>query len=220
MSAVAAFGQKNAGEWSVIPRVGATFAKVSGESIYTDAEAELKSGTNLGVSAGVDVEYQFNDLLALSVGAYFQRLGGRFKDTELATSEPGKYEVWDDFVNHLDYVSVPFMAHFNMGGDNIPGLTLNVGVQPQFLLSSKMSYNSSTVTIGKDGSYTYEGDNVRTEGKDFAKSFDIAIPFGVAYERQHVIVDLRYQWGLGKIYKNGFDKSRNSSWVLSVGYRI
>ncbi len=221
LSALSCHAQKRAGQWSVIPRVGIAFANVSGEDdAYDPSGTLMDSKVKVGVVAGADVEYQLTDILAFSVGAYYQRLGSRYKDSDLSDAAAGTYTVWANQRRHRDYLSVPVMAHFYVSPKLLPGLAVNIGVQPQVKVNAKNHYEENEVTIGRDGSYTYNisGDEL-SEDSEQTKGFDFSIPVGLSYERQNVVIDLRYQHGLLNIYKEG-NKGKNWAVVLSAGYRL
>ncbi len=221
LSTVSIYAQKQPGQWSVVPRVGIAFSNVSGEDeAYDPSGSLMDSKVKVGFVGGADVEYQLNDILALSAGAYFQRLGSRYKDSDLSDAGAGTYTVWASQRHHRDYLSVPVMAHFYVNPKLFPGLAVNIGVQPQVKLNAKNYYEENEVTIGRDGSYAYNisGEEL-SEDSEQTKGFDLSIPVGLSYERQNVVIDLRYQHGLLDVYKNG-NKGKNWAIVLSAGYRL
>ena len=56
--------------------------------------------------------------------------------------------------------------------------------------------------------------------KDF-ESIDISIPFGVSYETgTHWVFDARYHLGLTNVNNEGSPESRNSVFMLTVGYKV
>ncbi len=207
--------QKRAGQWSVVPRLGITFSNVSSDGYLADADTRVK----VGVMAGADVEYQATDMLSLSLGAFFHRLGCRYANTELDGTQAGTYTAWENRRHHIDYLSIPLMAHFGLGKNILPGFSVNLGLQPQAKLNARYGYQQNEVTIGRDGSYTYSMGEDESVKSTQEKSFDLAIPVGISYERQHVVIDLRYQRGLLKTYKDGLD-GHNWAIVLCAGYRL
>jgi len=95
----------------------------------------------------------------------------------------------------LNYLNIPIMANYYV----YKGLAVKAGVQPGFLLSAK------------------DGDE---SVKDECKKFDFAIPVGVSYEISKFVIDARYNIGLTKISKDSDDKSRNSVFQFTVGYKF
>lgn len=95
----------------------------------------------------------------------------------------------------LNYLNIPIMANYYV----YKGLAVKAGVQPGFLLSAK----AGDVKI-----------------KDNCKKFDFAIPVGVSYEISKFVIDARYNIGLTKISKDSDEKSRNSVFQFTVGYKF
>ena len=107
---------------------------------------------------------------------------------------------YDGDVSHaLTYLNIPLQANYYL----MPGLAIKAGVQPGFLLSSKY----------KVGDY----ENTSTDG---LKKFDISIPIGLSYEISDFVIDARYNLGVTKINDTGEHSSKNSVFMLTLGYKI
>ncbi|MBM6992137.1 MAG: PorT family protein [Prevotella sp.] len=213
--------QSPAGTFSLIPRVGATLSNITNESIMfsSDPNTDTNKGkTKLGMMAGIDLQYQFSAPLAISLGGFFQQSGCTYADTDLSGVTAGEYEVYQHNRTTLNYLAVPLMGHLYVAKD----FSLNLGVQASFLLSNKMHSDISSVTIGKDGSYTYtgNGDMIDEESK-YVNKFELSIPLGVSYEKEHVVIDARYLFGLSKVFTSPLGvNNRNRTFILSAGYKF
>ena len=53
---------------------------------------------------------------------------------------------------------------------------------------------------------------------DDVKGFDLAIPVGLSYQYQNIVLDARYNWGVTKI-TDGAD-SKNSVFQITLGYKF
>lgn len=218
---ISASAQPKAGTFSLIPRVGVALTNIShdelGFATSDTYSAQTKSGKyREGLVAGADLQYQATDMLALSLGAFYARQGCKYKDTDLTSMAPGSYTGYSDCRTSLDYINVPVMAHVYVA----EGLSLNAGLQAGFLISDKLHYETTDVTINKDGSYTYANQGTPYDQKGLnTKAFDAAIPVGLSYEYANVVLDLRYNIGLTKVY-NDINNSRNKAFMLTVGYNI
>ena len=118
----------------------------------------------------------------------------------------------------MHYLSVPLMGHFYVAKN----FAINAGIQASFLLSNNMHSESTNVTIGTDGSYTYhkETEELNAENKNIRK-FDFSIPVGFSYEYENVVLDIHYQFGLSKVYKSLIDNSnKNKAVVITAGYKF
>lgn len=99
---------------------------------------------------------------------------------------------FDNATVKLSYLNFPLLANYYVA----KGLALKAGVQPGYLGEAKLGSQ-----------------------KISAKKFDLSIPLGVSYDiGQDWFVDARYNLGLTKVFDDG--NSRNSSFVLSVGFKI
>lgn len=76
------------------------------------------------------------------------------------------------------------------------GISAKVGVQPEILVDSKY--------------------------KDVMNGFNVSVPVGISYEYRNICLDVRYNIGLTKIYKDqgANDNARNSTFMFTVGYGI
>ncbi len=219
--------QRPQGHVSIIPRVGLDIANLSGNKIYyTDNNSTtkyMKSKYNARFIGGVDVEYQLLPMSSISLGAYYSQQGCRFPDYRSnVVSETGpesnEAENWEKQRWKLDYVQVPLM--FNQYVTE--GLAVKVGVQMGFLTNAKVSYTLNLVSFDKEGNVVSEKNKpVNTDIKKTLNTMDISIPIGVSYEYQNVILDLRYNLGLIKIYKDkDMPKEKNTFFLFTMGYRL
>ena len=72
-------------------------------------------------------------------------------------------------------------------------------------------------------------DGHSTKGiKSYIHAADIAIPLGISYEYKHIVLDVRYQIGLTKVFRQwnseldagGEDNIRNACTSITIGYRF
>ena len=210
--------QSPTGTFSVTPRVGATFSNITKESMGFDSSSELLKGkTQVGFLAGAGMQYQISQVVAVSTGAYYQRMGCTYDDTDLSEAGPGDYTVYQHSHAYLDYLSVPVLAHLYVAKN----FAIHAGVQASFLLNNSMRADISNVTIGKDGSYTYNEVEELDEENKFIRKSDLSIPVGISYEYENVVIGINYQLGLSKIYKSPLDNgNKNKAIVFSAGYKF
>ena len=107
------------------------------------------------------------------------------------------------------YTNVPLLAQYYP----VKGLAIKAGVQLGFVASKKYTL---------DG-VRYDIDEIKARGiksnVEFC-NFDLAIPMGVSYEYQNIVLDARYNLGLLNTVK-GLDFScHNSVFQFSLGYKI
>ena len=144
----------------------------------------------IGLAAGAEFEYGVTDMIGVSAGLVYSMQGYKFSE--------GNY----DTTVKLDYLNVPILANVYVA----PGLAVKLGVQPGFKLSSKVKMEGSGTSI--------EGES----DDDGVKGFDLAIPVGVSYQYQNIVLDARYNWGVTKVFDDG--DSKNSVFQITLGYKF
>lgn len=98
----------------------------------------------------------------------------------------------------------------------LPGLALKAGVQPGFRLKAKMETDNGSYDI--DEFYKLVG--MLTPGEEpKINKFDLAIPVGISYEYENVVLDARYNWGLLKVENIG-NAYYNRVFEVTLGYKF
>lgn len=103
---------------SIVPKVGANFAFLTGDEKYSDVK--------IGVAAGAEALYMIDDMFGISAGAMYSQQGGKGK------------VVGVDYTISADYVNVPILANAYLA----PGLAVKLGVQPGFKVAEKLKAGS------------------------------------------------------------------------------
>ena len=144
----------------------------------------------IGLAAGAEFEYGVTDMIGVSAGLDYSMQGYKFSEGNVDTTVK------------LDYLNVPILANVYVA----PGLAVKLGVQPGFKLSSKVKMEGSGISI--------EGES----DDDGVKGFDLAIPVGVSYQYQNIVLDARYNWGVTKVFDDV--DSKNSVFQITLGYKF
>ena len=111
---------------------------------------------------------------------------------------------YDDVTVKLDYINVPILANVYVA----KGFAVKLGLQPSFKVNYKYS--------GKGASF--DGDEMDWAPK--AKGVDLSIPVGVSYEYQNFVLDGRYNFGVTKAFDSKAEKSKNSVFQITLGYKF
>ncbi|HEY9551820.1 MAG TPA: outer membrane beta-barrel protein [Prevotella sp.] len=214
------WAQSRAGTFSLIPRLGVNIATMSGNSYFYnlgtgDAGIEVKPVGKAGFTGGVDLMYQFTDVIGGSVGVFYGLQGCRYKNHEEVMDEGKLVQGVRNNAVNAHYVNVPLMLH----GYVAQGLSINVGVQVGFSLHAKWKFEWENYEVDKDGNRTFKeaGEFNANIGNNF-KTIDVAIPMGVSYEYMNVVLDARYNLGITKVFK--YDNVKNNNFVFTVGYKF
>ena len=210
-----ACAQPKAGTFSIIPKLGVTLAKVTGDDLHVSGDFSLSPKYKPGLLAGADLEYQATDRLAVSVGAYYSRQGEKYDDySEAHDMSTKKWSEMRDLKNHHDYVNIPIMASI-YGARN---LAFKIGAQIGINTGGRSEMTTISFVRDKDGNASTESiTKSKTDTK--LRKVDFSIPVGLSYEYMNVIIDARYNIGLTKVYDNGID-GKNSVFTFSAGYRF
>lgn len=179
------------GEVSLTPMVGMTYGCFTGYTYEGTSNTPDLDG-QIGFKIGAELDYMASNKLKTTVGIHYINSSVKFG--------------WDGnnkFKNN--YLAIPILANFYVAN----GFAIKAGVQPAFLLSSKL------------------GD---VDGKDGVKSFDFTIPVGLSYEFSNVVIDARYNIGVQNMLKDdcyvgavpgsGFTSLNNGYVTLTVGYKF
>ena len=204
------------GTWSVVPHVGVSFANLTKDAIYVPYSGTSHSQTRIGFSGGADVYYQLTDKLALSGGVAYTQAGCNFKDVPADLSARSGTVFHDSYYN-LGYVDVPLLAHVYVS----KGLSFSVGCQPSFLTKATARTEMQDYETDGKGGIKYDK-NVVSEGnaKTLFKKTAFAIPVGISYEYENVMLMARYNIGLSKVYDHNLGDSKNKIITVSVGYKF
>ncbi|WP_455992932.1 porin family protein [Prevotella sp.] len=211
---LASFAQSKAGTWSVIPHVGVSIASLTHQSggieVGDNQSQELKPQARPGFTGGVDVMYQASDNVGLSLGLSYVQAGCKYKDVD------DNGVTWHDHYDRMDYISVPLVAHSYIA----PGLSINVGVAPSFLIYGKYHAGMQTYDLDTDGHRTNVKEaEIDQDIKKGLRNFTLSIPVGISYEYENVVLDARYNVGMLNVYKHGLT-ARNKVFEVSVGYKF
>jgi len=211
---LASFAQSKAGTWSVIPHVGVSIASLTHQSggieVGDNQSQEVKPQARPGFTGGVDVMYQASDIVGLSIGLSYVQAGCKYKDVD------DNGVTWHDHYDRMDYISVPLVGHSYIA----PGLSINVGVAPSFLIYGKYHAGMQTYDLDTDGHRTNVKEaEIDQDIKKGLRNFTLSIPVGVSYEYENVVLDARYNVGVLNAYKYGLT-ARNKVFEVSVGYKF
>ena len=155
---------------------------------------KIKAKHKLGLTAGVETQYQVWPHIGLSGGLMYSNEGFHF-------DEMGDVDEWKA---SLHFLNVPLLVNYYIVPNVLPGLSLKTGVQLGYLLQSKEKLAGQTAT-----------------NTDAYHRVGISIPAGVSYEYHNVVVDLRYNIGLSNLCDRVLDETwRSNSLWLTLGYQF
>ena len=183
--------QNAVGGWSLQPKAGINLATMT-----NDNEAK----TRIAFVAGAELEYQVSPMLSVSAGALYSQQGAD------ADSQGMNGTV------KMDYVNIPILANFYVA----KGFAVKAGIQPGFLVNDKVkvSANGVTAEVGLKEAYQAAGIDVDISSLDFA------IPLGISYEFNHVVLDARYNLSVAKAISAYGESTKHSVFQITLGYKF
>ena len=189
LTSVVAVAQRREGTCTVQPKVGLNVSTLS------DAQKTIGDAC-----FGMEAEYMITNIFSLSAGVMVSNQGGKYDKDGLR------------YTADIDYANIPIMANVYV----LPGLALKAGVQPGFRLKAKMETDNGSYDI--DEFYKLAGMLIPGEEPKINK-FDLAIPVGISYEYENVVLDARYNWGLLKVENIG-PAYYNRVFEVTLGYKF
>ena len=182
--------QHSEGETTFQPRVGISISNLTND---TDAKAKVN------LTYGVEIEHYFTENFSFAGGLLFLDQGAKYND-EGVKSTMNNY-----------YTALPL----TVGYYPLPGLALRIGVQPALRVNTKIRQGGQSLDVDRFLALAYDGnDDVKLN------KFDLSIPIGLSYEFKNVVLDARYNFGCTKVISGSGDKSRNSVFTITLGYKI
>ena len=189
LTSVVAVAQRREGTCTVQPKVGL--------NVSTLSNAQKTIGD---ACFGMEAEYMITNIFSLSAGVMVSNQGGKYDKDGLR------------YTADIDYANIPIMANVYV----LPGLALKAGVQPGFRLKAKMETDNGSYDI--DEFYKLVGMLIPGEEPKINK-FDLAIPVGISYEYENVVLGARYNWGLLKVENIG-NAYYNRVFEVTLGYKF
>ena len=192
--AMTAEAQHEEGDLTIQPRVGLTFSTITNQD-------DIK--TKINITYGFETEYYFIDKMSVAGGLLFTNQGYKFDYYDISNS---KYTA--KFDNY--YAAIPITFNYYI----IDGFAVKLGVQPAFRVKTKLKMDNEKLDLDDAMDVLFPMEDVSLN------KFDFSIPIGFSYEYNHMTVDARYNFGLTKLFKGVDDSSRNSVFVLTLGYKL
>jgi len=144
------FAQKEAGTFTIYPRVGVNFSKFadSGVAFLDDKNREgyTESEFKPGLVIGAELEYQLNNNFALGAGALYCQQGEQY-------GLPSGYAEYDKM--KYETINIPLLAVFTTR----IGLSVKCGVQPEFIIGDP-NFKAKKLNLSLPLGVSYEYKNL------------------------------------------------------------
>ena len=140
------FAQKEAGTFTIYPRVGVNFSTFSDGRIYHLDESYTESEFKPGLVIGAELEYQLNNNFALGAGALYSQQGEQY-------GLPSGYAEYDKM--KYETINIPVLAVFTTR----IGLSVKCGVQPEFIIGDP-NFKAKKLNLSLPLGVSYEYKNL------------------------------------------------------------
>ena len=211
--------QYQRGDLFVYPRIGFSLANVTQNELMVGTSVEsLKSKKKAGLTAGVEAELFVSNVLSLSAGAFYANQGYRYADWGEQDVKARTFSNLEDIHTTMHFINIPVM----LNGYLADGLALKAGLQAGYLIKAQSYMKEKSGIIDEANIYTVTESNTTDETTtDIFNRFDLSIPIGISYEYKRVVLDLRYNIGLSKVFKNlPSNSGHHQVLMFTMGYQI
>jgi hypothetical protein len=195
-------------------RLGANLANQSNDSLPSGASNSI----NTGILAGVQFDYWFNDMWALSVQAFYDEKGSNEHYSQPVTFEGETTTATGTSNLNLNYIEVPILLKASFGSSNIRPYVF-AGPSFGFFLSGNESTNTAATFPGAINTTTSAYQDIADSS---INSPDISVVFGAGVSSkltsgQMLFLDAAYSLGLVNITKTS---SGDNTTIKSRDIRI
>lgn len=198
LTATSCLAQNEAGTWTLTPKAGLNFARLTDPDIYIDmGDEKIEYTYKPALTAGIEAEYQLNSRVGLAAELLYSNQGCIVKDNSAFRN--GK--------NTLHYLNLPLTAKFYFA----PNLAFRVGLQPGFALGRHIEEDEND----GNGQWTHH-----SSSDTWFRRFDLSLPLGLSYNIGAFEVDARYNLGLNNITDVDAVKIHNRVLQITIGYRF
>lgn len=198
--------------------------KVSAQTTLMDP-AEIYIGTSHGATASMILfqpQVKQDILLGYNGGIMFRYVNEKHKglQIELNFSQRGWKEKNVDYARQLNYLELPFLAHFYLG--NKTRFIINLGPKISYLIGEKVLMD------GTENLTEQEQKNNLQHSEKVQKPFDYGITAGIGVEfkikKQALNLEARANYSFSTIFSNTlsdyYSFSDNMNVALNLGWMI
>ncbi len=211
--------QNQKGTFSVRPMAGISIANLS-------SSLDNYYHNQVGLTAGLEVEYAVSNQVGISLGAIYSQLGSKIDGNTANRYTDDNGQLHGDYSKsegHLrtNYINLPLMVNYYI--PVVKGLAVKAGIQVGLRCDDRLKADQlfvSSIYLPSSSSLPEVWSRTINE-TDACKSMDFGIPIGLSYEHKNVTLDARYYFGLTKIDKSQeLQNIRNRTLSVTLGYRF
>lgn len=198
--------------FSIGAKGGATLSRMS---FAPEVHQKMVQGLTLGITA----RYHEEKLFGLIGEVNLTQRGWR---EDFARDEAPQF----DYSRRLTYVQIPLLTHIYFGPERVK-FFFNLGPEIGFMINDKITANFDYEKYGSLDGFPQGYRTNEQLNKPIENKFDYGIAGGAGVEffinkRNSILLEGRYYFGLGNVYKatkrDFFAASRTSSIEITIGY--
>lgn len=203
-------------KWSITPRVGITipsYTKAVAQDLkwWTVVDDNKNLNTNLGLNAGLDIEYRYSNHTGWSLGLYYSshpvKMPGliyRYVQEDTEIREISNYSM------NLQYLDIPILFNYHVKGMFVIKSGLQLGIRMK--AKAKMDDYVHLEKLGNVDTTTVLSYSLSS----LYKPFRLSVPVGISYSYKNMEVDIRYVIGISNINKKVH--FREDYLMVTLGY--
>lgn len=166
-----------------------------------------------GIDAGVVVDLNIKDYLAIQPGFFYESRSGNYAYSSTFTANDGVKDYYAQMGHYREYgFHVPVMMSLRFNLSNY--IRWNVDFGPDFAIKLHSSGDSKVQLVSQPSVYDDPvAETVSTSNFDFGLKFGTGLTL-----KRHYSIGVHYIAGLSKAWKSDEMGGRNKTWVFSIGY--
>jgi hypothetical protein len=163
-------------------------------STLTDYD-NAKTKTN--ICYGLELEHYLTDNFSLAGSLLFTNQGAKFKSDI-------------DYEMNLYYTTIPITANYYV----LPGLAVKAGVQPAYRVKARIEEGGEKIDFDRALQAIFQNEEIKMN------KFDFSIPVGLSYEFKGFTLDMRYNFGVTKLFSGTDNSIHNRVLAMTLGYKF
>ncbi len=167
---------------------------------------DIKNHAIIGPVLGITYEMNIADIISIQPELLYSQSGGSNTYTLLGATVKSKYKI--------NYLELPVLAKLKFGNANKEGVGFHIAAGPWIGYALNGHYNSKataneTVVYEIDRDYTFDNE-------DDAKRLNYGMIGAAGISFNHLVFDLRYNYGFNNLLDNDADNNNDNKPVLQT----
>lgn len=209
-------------KWTITPKAG-----VLGSGYKSKRQLDFNMFT--GFTLGADIEYRYDELVGISSGLTFSRVGAGSDLFYPVTTDEYSRDTYYDALMKLDYLQIPLLVNWH-----IDCFSAFAGMQVEIKVNSNLKYHKKTETIDSSKypvidlgpGKRFEDYETIVEERDVSRSAsmikksEVGLVLGASCELNRFVLSAREFISFYNISKIEGVGLTNRSFIFTLGYKF